>query len=215
MRLLTALLFFALCATAQAEDFSVKTTSANGFTPQELTVKPGDSVTFSNAGGFHNVVWVEGTFDDGSQASPPDPAFVWPTDPVRTFNAEGTFHYYCEQHGTAEGAGMAGKVTVSSTAPPPDTVAPALTKVRAGVHKRRPFVAFNVSEAARIVGGLVRRKAGPDKHLAELDRNVEAGDRRLSFAKRKLKRGRYYVMVSAIDAAGNQSPVTKAPFKVA
>ncbi len=128
MRFATTVAFFALCATAQAENFSVQATNANEFTPDELAVKPGDSVTFSNAGGLHNVVWVEGAFDDGSQASPADPAFVWPSDPVRTFGAEGTFSYYCEQHGTPSGAGMAGKVTVSTSPAPVDTTPPALTE---------------------------------------------------------------------------------------
>src|SRR3954471_17248465 len=117
---LVAVLAVVVCSTAQAENLSVQTTSSNTFSPATLTVHPGDSVTFSNpTGGFHNVAWVEGTFDDGQQASPPDPNPAWPTNPTRTFSAEGTYHFYCEQHGTPQGAGMAGVVTVGAAPPPP------------------------------------------------------------------------------------------------
>jgi plastocyanin len=211
MRLLTALLFFALCATAQAENFAVQARNDNTFTPDELTVKPGDSVTFSNAGGFHNVVWVEGTFDDGSQASPPDPALTWPSDPVRTFSDEGTFAYYCEQHGTQQGAGMAGKVMVS-TNPVVDESPPVVTELRAGVNRRRPFATFTISEAATVTAELIRRKTG--KTLARRERTLAAGAARVSFGRRDLKPERYAVAVTASDAAGNVAAEQRARFRV-
>jgi plastocyanin len=216
MRLLTAVLFLALCGTAQAEDLSVKTTNANGFTPQELTVKPGDRVTFSNpTGGFHNVRWVEATFDDGQQDSPADPAAVWPTDPTRTFQSEGTFRYYCEQHGTPAGAGMAGTVTVSpGTAPPADETPPVLTRQDAGVRKHRPFFSFRASEPVTVVATLFRQRRGADKQLAVLERHVAAGDRTLRFGRRELRPGRYYVAHVASDAVGNEGPRTKVRFRV-
>jgi plastocyanin len=214
--LLLPALVLALAAPASAENFSVKTTSANGFTPQELTVKPGDSVTFSNpTRGFHNVKWVEGTFDDGQQASPSSPATIWPTDPTRTFSAEGTFRYYCEQHGTPEGAGMAGTVTVSaSTAPPPDETPPVLTHQHAGVRKHRPFFSFTSVERVTVVATLFRQRPGADRQLARLEREVPAGDRTLRFARRELKPGRYYVAHTESDAAGNVGPRAKVRFRV-
>jgi plastocyanin len=207
-RLVAVLLFFGLCATAQAESFTVRATDGNTFTPEELAVKPGDSVTFSNGGGFHNVVWTEGTFDDGSQASPPDPAFTWPSDPVRTFQEEGTFAYYCEQHGTPGGAGMAGKVLVSSTAPPPDTTAPAVTDLRAGVKRKRPFATFTLDEPAQVVA-VLRHEGETVKRVA---RQVAAGDRRVSFG--RVAKGRYAIRVQAKDAAGNASEPLRVGLRV-
>jgi plastocyanin len=203
------------CATAQAEDFAVQTTSSNSFTPDQLTVKPGDSVTFSNPGeGFHNVVWVEGTFDDGSQASPADPTPAWPSNPTRTFTETGTFHFYCKQHGTPKGAGMAGTVTVGTPPPPGDERPPLLADARAGVRKRRPFVAFKVFERIGIEAVLFRKQPGPDKRLDRGTGEFKAGRHKLRLPPRDLKPGRYYIGVTATDEAGNSGPFIRVRFRV-
>jgi plastocyanin len=216
MRLLTVLLFFVLCATAQAENVAVQTTDGNTFAPAEVTIKPGDSVTFSNpGGGFHNVAWVEGTFDDGQQASPPDPNPIWPTNPTRTFTAEGTYRFYCEQHGTAQGAGMAGTVTVSASGQPPaDEIPPVVTHQHAGYRKHRPFFSFRAVEPVTVMATLFRQRPGADKQLVAIKRHVEAGTRTLRFARRDLKPGRYYVAHTESDAAGNEGPRAKVRFRV-
>jgi plastocyanin len=212
---LSAVIALSVCGPASAEDFTVTTTSGNEFSPGELTVAPGDSVTFTNSGGFHNVAWVQGTFDDGSQASPADPSFTWPSNPKRTFTAEGKFQYYCEQHGTASGGGMAGTVTVGTAGTPPaDTTPPEISEVRAGVRRHRPFVRFTLSEPANVQARLLRRVPGPDKIHAEKNQDIEVEAARISFGKRKLKKGRYYVTLRATDEAGNESPSSKASFKV-
>jgi plastocyanin len=212
---LSAVIALSVCGPASAEDFSVTTTAGNEFSPAELTVAPGDSVTFTNGGGFHNVAWVQGTFDDGSQASPADPSFTWPSNPKRTFSAAGTFQYYCEQHGTASGGGMAGTVTVAAPGTTPaDTTAPAISGMKAGVRRHRPFVRFKLSEPASVQARLLRRVPGPDKIHAEKNQDIEVEAARISFGKLKLKKGRYYVTVRATDAAGNQSPSAKASFQV-
>jgi plastocyanin len=216
MRLLPVVVLLALPASAQAESLSVKATSGNEFTPAALTAAPGDSVTFSNGGGFHNVTWVEGTFDDGSKASPADPAFNWPANPTRTFSTAGTYRYYCEQHGTPSGGGMAGSVTVGVSAPGgADTTAPSLTNVRAGVRRGTAGVRFRLSEAADVRARLLRRVPGADKIHAEKNQDIEVeGVARIAFGKLKLKRGRYYVLVWARDAAGNRSPTARSGFRV-
>lgn len=88
----------------------------NTFFPETVTVNLGDSVTWTNAGGFHNV-----HFDDDSFDEPP---FVQlpPWTVSRTFAEEGSFGYYCEAHGAVGGIGMAGAVDV--IAPDPDTGGP-------------------------------------------------------------------------------------------
>jgi hypothetical protein len=87
----------------------------------DVTVDIGDTVTWHNEGGFHNV-----KFDDGSFEQPADvQSDNWTVS--RTFNSAGSFGYYCEAHGAPNGVGMSGTVTVNSgdtvpsTDPPPGT----------------------------------------------------------------------------------------------
>ena len=82
------------------------------FAPKDVSVNVGESVTWTNAGGFHNV-----RFDDGSFDQPPDPVDVWPTPVSRTFNSVGTFRYVCEAHEVSDN--MTGTVTVLASGAPP------------------------------------------------------------------------------------------------
>jgi plastocyanin len=93
-------------ATVQARD--------NFFQPSAVTINQGETVTWTNAGSNpHNV-----RFDDGSFEEPAAPSTSsWSVQ--RTFNAPGTFPYYCEAHGGPGGSGMAGTVTVNAAATPP------------------------------------------------------------------------------------------------
>jgi plastocyanin len=95
---------------------NVDVTSGPGetFSPKTVTVAQGDSVTWTNAVGFHNVKFGDGLF---TQPSPPD-STAWKVS--RTFTAAGTYGYYCEVH---RNDGMTGTVVVtapgSTTTPPP------------------------------------------------------------------------------------------------
>jgi plastocyanin len=97
-----------LSASALAANQTVTLNSSNTFTPAGVTVFQGETVTWNNTGGFHNV-----HFDDNSyiQPSPPQSA---PWTRARTFNTPGTFRYYCEVHGGPGGTGMSGTVTVTA-----------------------------------------------------------------------------------------------------
>ena len=113
-----------LAVPATAADQSVTATFSNDFEPAEVTVDVGDKVTWSNSGGFHNVKFDDGSFE---QPASPDPS-SWTVE--RTFDTPGTFRYYCEQHGGPNGAGMSGTVAVrdtTGTVPPPAEVEPGLT----------------------------------------------------------------------------------------
>jgi plastocyanin len=95
-----------MAAPAGAADQSVTAGPDFSFSPSEVTVDLGDTVTWNNGGGFHNV-----KFDDGSFEQPGDPDLAqWTVE--RTFDAPGHHRYYCEQHGGPNGAGMAGTVHV-------------------------------------------------------------------------------------------------------
>jgi plastocyanin len=113
-----------LAVPASAEDQSVTARLTNSFEPAGVTIDVGEKVTWNNEGGFHNV-----HFDDGSFEQPASPSFDWETV-ERTFDTPGTFRYYCEQHGGPDGVGMSGTVGVrdaTGTVPPPVKVEPGLT----------------------------------------------------------------------------------------
>jgi plastocyanin len=79
------------------------TASGVQFSPTTVTITQGDSVSWTNAGGLHDV-----TFDDGSFQQPSAPSgSAWTV--TRTFDTPGTFQYHCSVHGT----GMSGTVVVN------------------------------------------------------------------------------------------------------
>jgi plastocyanin len=102
--------------SATVEPASV--TVANfSFSPRDVTINQGETVTWTNMQGTHNVVF------EGSPApfppSGPD-AGVWPY--TRRFDTAGTFSYFCAPHAAQ---GMRGTVTVNpSPGAPPGEPAP-------------------------------------------------------------------------------------------
>lgn len=87
------------------------------FEPASLTIQAGDTVTFVNGGGFHNVVSDPGaiaTFRcangcDGAGGNGDLSNTSWSA--VVTFPDAGTAGYHCEAHG-GPGTGMAGTIMV-------------------------------------------------------------------------------------------------------
>jgi plastocyanin len=82
------------------------------YMPAVLTIRAGDSVTFVNQGGLHNVLADDGAFRcadgcDGQGGSGAPSAEPWSA--TVTFPAAGTFPYHCEVHGAAV---MSGRVVV-------------------------------------------------------------------------------------------------------
>src|SRR5438046_756440 len=79
--------------SAIAANQSVVASPANVFTPKLSAVKPGETATFTNSGGQHNVVWNDG-------GAPPMPAQAedadkWPPVVSRTFTRPGRYRFYC------------------------------------------------------------------------------------------------------------------------
>lgn len=93
---------------ASADTVSVKMGADNGllaFDPPTVTIKAGDTVKWvNNKLSPHNVV-VEGHTELSHKALAFSPGESFET----TFDAPGTYTYYCEPH---RGAGMVGKVVV-------------------------------------------------------------------------------------------------------
>jgi plastocyanin len=86
------------------------------FTPARLTVRSGDTVTWRNTGGFHNVTAADGSFrcsegcdDAGGDGAPSSSAWSF----SRAFTTAGEIHYFCWVHGGPGGAGMSGVIVVA------------------------------------------------------------------------------------------------------
>ncbi len=77
----------------------------NEFTPRELHIQPGQTVTWMNNGQTgHTVTADEGSFD--SHTFQPGAQYT------HTFTTPGRYPYYCALHGAAGGYGMAGVIIV-------------------------------------------------------------------------------------------------------
>jgi len=110
----------ALAVPAGATTFSVAV-GPNGtfsYSPSQLTIQAGDTVTWTNASGIaHNVTADDGSFhcangcdDAGGNGTP---SGSWTAS--RTFHDAGVIHYHCAVHGFA----MAGTITVQAKATTP------------------------------------------------------------------------------------------------
>jgi LPXTG-motif cell wall-anchored protein len=101
----------ALAASVGVQDFS--------YSPQTVTIKAGESVTWTSSGPSpHTVTADDGSFDSGTLN--PGQSFS------HAFATAGTFKYHCQFH---QAQGMIGTVVVqaATTTPPPSTTPPATT----------------------------------------------------------------------------------------
>lgn len=99
------------------------------FTPGLLTISRGDTVTFINIIGNHNVVADSGAFRCANGCDNAGGNGNLSTDLWRAtvqFDHAGTFGYYCQAHGDPDGTGMTGTVNVVETAPS-FTITPAIS----------------------------------------------------------------------------------------
>jgi plastocyanin len=101
---LSLLFYFSVSSYSQTLHI-VQATSNRTFVPSDITINVGDTVRWVNAGGLHNVVADDGSFTNGNPSSS-----AWVFDHI--FNAVGNKRYFCSQHGSAGGIGMAGIVRV-------------------------------------------------------------------------------------------------------
>jgi len=98
-----SLAFFLTAPAARAADVTINVTG-NSFSPRNVTIQAGDTVTWVNDNqGFHNVAADDGSFRSG------DPAAQWTFS--HTFPSAGSFGYHCEPH---QSFGMTGTVTVEA-----------------------------------------------------------------------------------------------------
>lgn len=120
--LTTALVF--LATPAFAKEYTIKEISDPAgdkpyyFEPSELTIQPGDTVTFVNAQeDFHDVMFV--TVPKSVDAMIMSPMLEKEGEKWSyTFNTPGTYGFHCHPH---EGAGMKGILIVGQASAPGDT----------------------------------------------------------------------------------------------
>ncbi|MEP7010396.1 MAG: Calx-beta domain-containing protein [Acidobacteriota bacterium] len=129
---------------AHGIDHAVQVGPGTTFSPQFLDITAGDTVTWTSAGGFHNVVADNGTFrcsngcdGEGGDGSPSAAGWSF----TRTYPANGIYGYHCEVHGSP-GSGMYGTVTVHGVTPP-GTIQFASTAFTVG--EEEPSVYFTIS----------------------------------------------------------------------
>src|SRR4249919_1300085 len=103
-------------ATAPAANHVVTALPNLMFSPKTLTIAAGDSVTFTNGGGFHNVASDPGAVMafrcaagcDGAGGNGNLSSASWSATVL--FTTPGTVRYFCERHGAAGGLGMSGTI---------------------------------------------------------------------------------------------------------
>ncbi len=168
-----------LAVPATAADQTVTAGPEFEFSPAEVTIDVGDTVTWEQSGVFpHNV-----KFDDGSFEEPADPTST-PWTAERTFDTPGTFRYYCEQHGGPNGSGMSGTVSVrdpSGDVPPPVDVEPGLSVSARDERPLRRLVKQGLRLRAKCVNGC--------DLTAKLSLAARTA-KRLGFARRRVRIGR-------------------------
>ena len=116
------LLLSLLTGHVQATEHTVESRPDNTFSPRDLVIQVGDTVTWINIGGRHNVLAQDGSFRcaegcdaSGGNGDPSTSAWSFSL----TFNSPDVIDYVCELHA---GIGMVGTVTVSQVNTVPGTI---------------------------------------------------------------------------------------------
>jgi LPXTG-motif cell wall-anchored protein len=120
MLVASALFLIVVAGPALAASVSVVD---NSFSPKVVTIKVGESVTWSSSGANpHTVTADSGAFDSSPNCPTQQSSCLENGESYsHTFSSIGTFPYHCKIHGAAGGIGMAGTVVVTAAngSPPP------------------------------------------------------------------------------------------------
>jgi plastocyanin len=205
--LITFMAFAAVTSPASAATHQV-TVANTAFSPSELTITQGDSVTWNWTGPDTNHSTTTGA--EGQTTWDSDPGNAFPNHPVGDkyswgFPYEGEFPYFCKTH-----PGMAGKIIVvrkvnNPNPPAQDVVGPEFGTLAVQLKQRR--IKFSLDEPARVEG----KMRGPKRRTLKV--SAKAGVNYMRLPKR-LRKGRYGVNLRATDAAGNKSLVARAKFTI-
>jgi len=219
--------------TVDARDLSGGT--INVFDPAEVEAEQGDTVSweFDEATLNHNlflalpdeqIVNLSGPVCPGGFCPPGSPAIDYDE-----FDADGVYTYFCTLHGgDAEGNGMAGNVLVGDIEPPPgplpnptdppgppwetgDNERPELTGLKASGIRHGARLRFMLSEPGKVK--VAFKRSGKTRYRGTL-RKLKAGKVKRSVRHKSLNSGRYKVILTAVDEAGNSSRPRSASVRV-
>ena len=184
----------------------------NDFTPRELRVVPGETVT-----------WLFKGLQDHTVTSDPGQAESLQLGPAKSGRARASRTRSTRWGASSTAARSTPTMNGAVVVAPPDLTAPSLTRLSASparfcVPGRRCRHAgtrfrFRLSEASRVRGSIatVRR---PGRRLRRLSARLGAGTRSIRFRGRGLSPGRYLVRLQATDDGGQPSPVKRVRFRV-
>jgi plastocyanin len=196
---------------ASALNTSVSAVSYTSWNPRNVTIQPGESVTWTNNSGYsHNVcVAAAGESSGCGEWRSDDPLINWPSQGYsHTFANAGTYHYICESHpnmagtitvGSGSGTGTAtGTGTGTSTTPPPSsyptdtTTVPGQTQQSPGSDPAPAFTSAVKRRSSRRALILVFGSSEPATLKATVWRRPPGSRsfRRLGRASLQLKQGR-------------------------
>jgi plastocyanin len=189
------------------------------WTPMDVTVAPGDTVTWFWIGPDtqHSITALSPA--NGVDSDPGNGAPDHKTGDRFTvkFDQPGVYEFHCKLHALVRGTVRVGpdpSLAGPSAEPDPqvvgDVVSPELTQVR---WDGRKLLRYTLDEASRVRLEVVRRRTGRDRYVGRWSSRGHIGFNRFEF-RRRLPRGRYYGVVTATDAAGNDSRQVRVPFRV-
>jgi plastocyanin len=179
--------------TAAGADGTVEARPDNTFAPQRTTVAAGETVTFRNAGGNHDVV-----FEGARQPRTPSvDSWVF----ARRFTKPGTYPFYCSVHGGPRGKGMSGTVIVTGdpTITSIFSARPAAKRFTGGAIRLR----VNLSEPSHVTGALQRRRGdGAYVHAGNIRVAARTGRSTVRVTRtaggKRILPGRYHLKLSAL-----------------
>jgi plastocyanin len=178
------------------------------WSPDAVDIQVGDTVTCTNAQGFHNVLLGDSRLNQ--PGFPEDPS--WNPPPKMTFNTPGSYTFMCEVH-----PGMTGTVQVSGGEPTPTPTAtptptPAVPPPGGGAPDTTPPTVSGLTVSGTAAGARVRLTVSEPSTVnvrflntageARMRAQVEQGTWTVDHA---LANGRYTYELWAADAAGNRS----------
>lgn len=195
-------------ATARAAANVTVTAHDFFWSPDAVEIQVGDTVTWTNEQGFHNVLLGDSRLNQ--PGFPTDPS--WNPPPKMTFNSPGSYTFVCEVHpgmtGRVQVAGGEPTPTPTATATPtpgvpppgggaPDSTPPTISGLTVSPTSGGAQVRLTVSERATVNARFIGRTGE-----SRLRRQVEAGTWTLAGA---LARGTYTYELWAVDGQANRS----------
>jgi plastocyanin len=195
-------------ATARAAADVTITARDFFWSPDTVSIQPGDTVTWTNAQGFHNVVLGDSQLN--FPAFPTEAA--WNPPPDVQFDEPGSFTFFCEVHpgmtGTVNVGGGGGEPTPTPTPTPPpavpppggapaDTTAPSVSGLTVSGFDARVRIRLTVDERATVNVRFIT-----EGDVTNARWQVEDGTWTLE---RPLASGTYSYELWAVDAMGNRS----------